>query len=58
VKGRMLIIGIDVNEGTACSAWMKNTLIEWHLGSATALPFEDGTAACWTARANYVMPGT
>jgi ubiquinone/menaquinone biosynthesis C-methylase UbiE len=41
-KAECKIVGIDVNEGMLNMA-RKNTLIEWHLGSATELPFEDGS---------------
>ena len=41
-KAECKIVGIDVNEGMFNMA-RKNTLIEWRLGSATELPFEDGS---------------
>lgn len=34
--------GIDINQGMLAIA-RKNTRIEWHLGSATELPFKDGS---------------
>jgi SAM-dependent methyltransferase len=36
------VVGIDVNEVMLNTA-RKNTSIEWHLGSATKLPFDDGS---------------
>lgn len=41
-KAECKVTGIDVNEAMLNTA-RRNTLIEWHLGSATALPFEDGS---------------
>ncbi len=41
-KAECKIVGIDINEGMLNMA-RKNTAIEWHLGSATALPFSDGS---------------
>jgi ubiquinone/menaquinone biosynthesis C-methylase UbiE len=41
-KTKCKVVGIDVNEGMLNMA-RRNTLIEWHLGSATELPFEDGS---------------
>src|ERR1700712_5804601 len=36
------VVGIDINEAMLNTA-RKNTSIEWHLGSATKLPFDDGS---------------
>ena len=41
-KAECKIVGIDINEGMLNMA-RKNTAIEWHLGSATELPFSDGS---------------
>jgi SAM-dependent methyltransferase len=36
------VVGIDINEAMLNKA-KKNTSIEWHLGSATKLPFDDSS---------------
>src|ERR1700712_2583622 len=41
-KADCKIVGIDINEAMLNTA-RKNTLIEWHLGSAMELPFEDAS---------------
>jgi ubiquinone/menaquinone biosynthesis C-methylase UbiE len=41
-KADCKIVGVDVNEAMLNTA-RKNTLIEWHLGSATELPFVDAS---------------
>jgi ubiquinone/menaquinone biosynthesis C-methylase UbiE len=41
-KAECKIVGVDVNEAMLNTA-RKNTLIEWHLGSVTELPFVDAS---------------